>query len=280
MNDPLILVTGASGKTGSAITQRLRSNGARLRLASRSLDIPGAADVHFDWNDPTTFEAALSDVERIYLLAPTGDNAPLRLVAPFIDKALLAGVKRFVLLSSTQLHEGGPAMGQIHAYLRQVAPEWAVLRPSWFMQNFINEPHLSTIVNEGAIYSATADGRVPFVSVEDIAEVGARVLLQSNAPEHDLIITGPKLLGYDDIARTISTVTGKSVHHVRLSENELSARYVRFGLPKDYADTLAKLDGLIASGVEEKLSEVVPRIAGRPAASFSEFAKLHVTSWR
>lgn len=280
MSDPLILITGASGKTGSAIAQRLRSSGARLRLARRSVTTPGAEDVRFDWHDPTTFEAALSDVERIYILAPTGDNAPLRLVAPFIDKALLAGVKRFVLLSSTQLHEGGPAMGQIHAYLRQVASEWAVLRPSWFMQNFINEPHLSTIVNEGAIYSATADGRAPFVSIEDIAEVGARVLFQNSAPEHDLMITGPELLGYDNIARTIGEVTGRSIRHVRLTEKELSARYVRFGLPEDYADTLAGLDGLIASGMEENLSDVVPRIAGRPGISFSNFAKSHTASWR
>lgn len=171
-------------------------------------------------------------------------------------------------------------MGQIHAHLRRVAPQWAVLRPSWFMQNFINEPHLSTIRNEGAIYSATEDGPVPFVSVEDIAEVGAHVLLQNDTPEHDLIITGPELLRYDDAAAIIGEACGKTVRHVRLSEEALATRYMKFGMSRDYAETLAGLDGLIARGAEDKLSTAVPNITGRPATSFRNFAKHHASIWR
>ena len=281
MNKPLILITGATGKTGAAIAGRLRSSGARLRLASRSGTAPaGTRSVQFDWSDPKTFEEALVDVERIYILAPVGHNSPIDLVAPFIDKALAMDAKRFVLLSSTQLQEGGPAMGQIHAYLRKVASEWAVLRPSWFMQNFINEPHLSSINNENAIYSATGDGRVPFVSVDDIAGVGAHILLQADAPEHDLPITGPELLSYDDVASQISRAAGRTVRHVRLTVEELAERHQRFGLPADYAQTLAGLDAIIAARREEKLSGVVEANTGRPGVSFASFAEEHAATWR
>lgn len=281
MTSPLILVTGATGKTGHAIAARLGRASARLRLASRSpTTLPGAQWSRLDWSDLTTFDPALADVERVYLLAPVGHNSPLDLVGPFIDKALAAGVQRFVLLSSSQLAEGGPAMGQIHAYLRAVTSQWSVLRPSWFMENFISQPHLDTIKGEGVIYSATGTGRVPFVAVDDIAEVGARVLLQDHPPAHDLLITGPQLLSYDDIARQISKSTGKPVRHVGLSVAELAARHERFGMPANYAQTLAGLDGIIAAGGEEHLSDAVTNIAGRPGMSFANFAQQHAAQWR
>lgn len=36
------------------------------------------------------FEEALVNVERVYILAPVGHNSQIGLVAPFIDKALVA----------------------------------------------------------------------------------------------------------------------------------------------------------------------------------------------
>jgi len=272
----LILITGASGKTGSAIARDLEAAGVRVRRAGRSA-APGT--VRFDWHDPSTFDAALAGVERLYLLAPIGDNAPLDTVAPFIEKALAAGTRRFVLLSSTQIAEGGPAMGQIHAHLRRVAPEYAVLRPSWFMPNFVSAPHVTTIRNEDAIYSATETGRVPFVAVEDIAAVGAHVLLQDDAPEPELMITGPELLSYDDVARMIGEARGRPVRHIRIRVDELADRHAALGMPRDYAETLASLDGVIARGGEERLSDVVPRLTGRRGVDFRFFSNLHRAAW-
>lgn len=83
--------------------------------------------------------------------------------------ALSSGVRRFVLLSASSLEAGGPMMGQVHAYLQSMAPEWAVLRPSWFMQNFSEQQRLATIRDEGAIYSATG------------AEIYAQILAEMDA---------------------------------------------------------------------------------------------------
>lgn len=275
-----ILITGASGKTGAAIARKLRAEGAVVRLASRTGNpVAGAETVRFDWNDPATFRPTVTGVERLYLLAPVGDNAPLDTVAPFIDEALRAGVRRFVLLSSSLLDEGDPAMGQIHAHLRHVAPEWVVLRPSWFMENFIFPPHLSTIRDEGVIYSATSAGRVPFVAVDDIAAVAAQALRQATPPEHDLLITGPDLLNYDEVARLIGQARGHPVRHIGLSAAALTARHTALGLPPTYAAMLAGLDDLIAKGAEERLSDVVPRLTGRPATPFEVFASNHGNRW-
>jgi len=52
----------------------------------------------------------------------------------FIDLALSKGVKRFVLLSASLLDVAdGPAMSRVSKYVSEKVPEWAVLRPTWFM---------------------------------------------------------------------------------------------------------------------------------------------------
>ena len=89
-------------------------------------------------------------------------------MGPFIERAIAAGACRFVLLSSSLIaEEGGPAMGAVRALLRGGAPGWAVLRPSWFMENFFVGQHAATIRDEDAIYSATDDGLSAFIAVED-----------------------------------------------------------------------------------------------------------------
>ncbi len=63
-----------------------------------------------------------------------------------------------------------------------------------------HEHHVHSIKIEGKLYSATSDGRVPWVSVEDIAAVAARVLTAEEAPNTDYVILGPELLSYGDVS--------------------------------------------------------------------------------
>lgn len=55
---------------------------------------------------------------------------------PFLRRARAEGVRRAVLLSSSAILAGGPAVGQVHAVLPGIFDEWAVPRPPWLMQNF------------------------------------------------------------------------------------------------------------------------------------------------
>ena len=82
-----ILLLGGTGKTARRIAPRLRAAGATVRTAARS-----NADVRFDWDDPSTHDAALEGVDRLYLVPPSLrlDHAPL--VKAFLDRAQAAGV--------------------------------------------------------------------------------------------------------------------------------------------------------------------------------------------
>ncbi|WP_370676185.1 ergot alkaloid biosynthesis protein [Pleomorphomonas sp. PLEO] len=276
MPNPAILVTGATGKTGRRVVECL----VRMKLPARAGSRNPAPDgVHFDWSQSETWSAALDGVRAVYLVAPSGVTDVLGAMKPFIDQAVEVGVDRFVLLSASSLPEGGPMMGAVHAYLRQAAPHWTVLRPSWFMQNFSELQHQSTIKDERRIYSATADGRVGFIEVGDIASVAAHALADPAFPDAEYILTGPETMSYSEVAAVIGKVIGADVRYIRLLEAEVADRFRSIGIPDEYAKLLAAMDSTIADGAENRVTTKVADITGQPPRSFEAFAASAAAAW-
>ncbi|MER8185906.1 NAD(P)H-binding protein [Kitasatospora sp. NPDC094015] len=268
------LVVGATGTTGSRTTAQLVAAGHRVKAAGRrATPLPGAEPVRFDWYDPTTHDDALDGVDRLYLVPPVGDPDPARVMLPFLRSARAAGARRAVLLSSSAVPMGGPVVGAVHEALPGIFDEWAVLRPSWFMQNFTGaHPHARSIRVEGVVRTATGSGRVGFVDAEDIAAVAVRALTDGAAPDHDLVLTGPQALAYDDIARIVAEVTGRPVVHRHLTPAELRDRLAA-EMPVEFAAMLAGMDRAIAEGAEDRTTDTVLRVTGRPAHSFRQVAE-------
>lgn len=263
------LVIGATGTTGSRTTAQLTAAGHRVKAASRhATPVPGAQPVRFDWYEPATHAAALDGVDRVYLVPPLGDADPAAVMVPFLRRARTAGVRRAVLLSSSAVPEGGPAVGAVHQALPGLFPQWAVLRPSWFMQNFTGtHPHALDIRTDGIIRTATGSGRVAFVDAGDIAAVAVHALTDAPAPNTDLVVTGPEALSYDDIAALTTEVTGRPVVHRRLSYEQLRDRLTAL-MPREFAAMLAGMDRAIAEGAEDRTTDTVQRLTGRPARTF------------
>ena len=266
------LVIGASGTTGSRVVARLVAAGHGAKAASRrATPVPGAAPVRFDWHDPSTHAAALDGANRVYLIPPLADSDPAAVMVPFLRRARAAGVHRAVLLSSSAIPEGGPAVGSVHRALPDLVEQWAVLRPSWFMQNFTGtHAHALSIREQGSILTATGSGRVGFIDAEDIAAVAVHALTGEHAPDTDLVLTGPEALSYDDIAAIMTEVTGRLVVHRSLSDEQMRDRLAA-QIPEEFAAMLAGLDRAIAEGSEDRVTNAVQRLTGRPARTFRAF---------
>ncbi|MFE5859926.1 NAD(P)H-binding protein [Streptomyces virginiae] len=270
---PTTLVIGATGTTGSRTTAHLVAAGRRVRAGSRrAAPVPGAEPVRFDWYDPTCFADAVAGADSVYLVPPVGDPDPAAVMLPFLDRARAAGVRRAVLLSSSAIPEGGPAVGQVHRALPGLFDAWAVLRPSWFMQNFTGaHAHADSIRADGVIRTAAGTGRVGFVDAEDIAAVAARALTDDRAPDADLVLTGPQALSHDDIAALLTEVTGRQVVHHHLTYEAMRDRLAA-AVPPAFAAMLAGMDRSIAEGAEDRTTDTVHRLTGRPPHDFRTVA--------
>jgi len=280
-----ILLTGGQGKTSSRIAQLLHGQGYQIRRAGRSMPRPGEEQagehVPFDWFDDSNHDDLLKDVQAVYLVAPASMH-PEEVMIPFIRRALDASVRRFVLLSSASIPEDGPVFGAVHRYLREHAPEWAVLRPSYFMQNFTDagHGHGHSLRHSGHIYTAAGDGKIGFVDADDIAAVGFHALTDKKPHNREHFITGPESLTYDDVAEVIRRVTGLNAKHIHITPEELTERHKAAGLPESYAEYLAGLDVRIRlEGLEDQVTDTVFRVTGREPRSLEQFISEHKTSF-
>ncbi|KAK1992712.1 family ergot alkaloid biosynthesis protein [Colletotrichum falcatum] len=292
-NNLKILLLGGTGKVGSQIAKLCAATSIATFQASRSgasttePDAENIKPVAFDWGDDKTWTAALdAGATSVFLVAP-----PILDMFPpmksFIDQARTkGGIKRFVLLSASSLEPdiNGMAMARPHAYLKELGDkgevEWASVRPTWFQQNFsAQDNHRKAIANESTIYSATGDGKLPWVAAEDIAAVSLKLLTQKDAPNDQYIVLGPELLGYDDIAEILSDVLGRKIAHKKLSAQELVERFVSQGMPSDYGEMMAGLDTAIKNGSENQINSVVLELTGKQPTTFRDTAEKDKGVW-
>ncbi|KAF9041892.1 NAD(P)-binding protein [Hymenopellis radicata] len=275
-----ILLTGGTGQTGLRLARLLHAANKPIILASRKG--PGVAfpGVKFDWYDPSTFEAPFAvdpNIKSVYLVAPGGSPDPFTPMKPFIDLAVEKGVTRFVLLSASLLEPGGLGMGQVHAYLTTLGVDYCVLRPTWFFENFLTI-HLRSIKEAGTILSGSEDGKMGFISADDIADVAFDALTRAESYNTDKIIHGPELLSYDEVAKTFSQVLGRKITHTRVTVDDLQAMYVAAGYEKEFSKFLAFAETLNASGVEEKHFANPAKVSGK--RTLKSFVEANKNAWQ
>ena len=270
-----ILVTGATGKVGRRLAEQLRGAGLAHRVASRHPS--GEAAVFLDWWDRATWPAALNGVSAVYLIAPRGDFAPVMI--DFVREASAAGARRFVLQSGSPVPPGAPGTGAVHAWLSENAREWAVLRPSWFMQNFTEALNGQTIRAENAFYTAAEDGRVGFIDTHDIAGAGFGALTAPESLNADAILTGPRAITYDEAAVIIGKVLGRQIEHRRVTPAEVARRHIENGVPEMTAQMLGFADVAISNGAEDRVTDEVKRLSGVEPVSFEAFAARDAPAW-
>lgn len=272
-----VLVVGSRGKTGSRLVKYLATLAVPTRRASRTPE--ESSEVLFDWARPETFAPAFKNIGAAYLVAPTDRADHADVMGPAIETAMKQGVRRFVLLSASSLEAGGPMMGAVHAILRDIAEEWCVLRPTWFMQNFTEQQHLPTIRDEDAIYTATGHGKVPFIDADDIAAAAAGALTAEDAPNADIVLTGPEALSYDEVAERLSKRLGRTIRHIGMSHEDFTSRLMNSGFDEPYAKALAGMDAAIAQGSEDRTTDGVHLLTGREPTDFSTFIAAHREVW-
>lgn len=289
-----ILVLGGTGTVGSRLAQQLTHEGFPVLVASRSGapkkspsspppfgEVSKHKHVPFDWGDPNTWEQAFTEanngIRSVYLIAPPGALDADKVMVDFVDFARDRGARRFVLQSASSIEAGGPAMGRVHAYLRELGTqgetEWGVVRPTWFQQNLAEQPnHANSIRDESKIYSAASDGKIPWVSADDIAAVAMRLLTNVDPPNTEYLVLGPQLLSYEEIAQILSEVLGRKIMHVDLTTAELEKRHIEYGMPLEYAKMMSLMDTSIKFGAENRTNDVIFSVTGSAPRKFRDYA--------
>ena len=100
----MVLVTGASGRTGSEVVKALIAKGEKVRALVRNkqraaaIQVPGVELVVGDVEKPETWDAALHGMDKVFLLSPEGPQMA-ELHSELADAAKRAGVRHLVRMS-------------------------------------------------------------------------------------------------------------------------------------------------------------------------------------
>jgi len=274
-----ILVTTPTGKVGSNVVKNLLERGIAVRVGAHTVSkaqaaFPNAEVVPFDFEDAASVEAAVKGVSAIYLASNGESNAEVVIRA--IDLAKAAGVKRIVHLGAKGAELADTPLRQREEHLKASGLEWTLLRPGWFMQNYVTM-HLQSIQN-GVIAEPAGDGKTAFIDSRDIAAVAVAALTEDGHHGKAYALTGGEALDRYQVADLISKATGLSVQYQPLSD-EVFRDNVKAYLPADYLEFLIGLYGVIRAGYTADTTNDVQQVLGRAPIKFEQFAQDYRENW-
>ncbi|KUL23045.1 NAD(P)H-binding protein [Streptomyces regalis] len=258
-----VVVTGASGRTGSRVAQAARGAGLTVRAASRAQG--------FDWEDPTTWAELLRDADAAYLMYPSdiGSPAAAEGIGALARKAVGLGVRRLVLLSARGEDQALPA----EEALKSSGADWTIVRATWFSQNFSEGPLVEGMIHGELVFPA-GEVKEPFVDVRDIADVVVAVLTSGDRyAGRTLELTGPRLLSWRAAVAEISEATGATITYTPVPVRAYGEALTGFGVPPEEVDLLMEVFEALMDGRNAHVTDDVREVLGRKPRDFDDFAR-------
>lgn len=271
-----VLVIGVTGNTGSAVARALAARDTPYRGLTRRPDAPlpgGGAVVVGDVADRGDMTRALAGTRALYLVTPSTEQAQAQQLG-IVELASRAGVSHVILLSQYAATQNSPVRFlRYHAVVEQALSASGIaatiLRPNLFMQGLLMFRDL--IRANGVIAAPIGGAKVSAVHVDDIGEVAAQALVAAHA-FGTLTLTGPEALTHDEMAGMLADACGRPVEFVDTSPAQF--RQSLAGQVPDW-----QVEGLIEDYAHYRAGEAadvvgdIPRVLGKPAREFAEFAR-------
>nr|WP_321237485.1 NmrA family NAD(P)-binding protein [uncultured Psychroserpens sp.] len=260
-----ILVIGGTGKTGRRVVEQLQNKGIEPRIGSRN------ASPSFDWDNKDTWVNALNDIEKMYVtyypdLAVPGAKEAIQSLT-YLAKEL--GVKKMVLLSG----KGETEAEACEKIVMDSGIDYTIVRASWFNQNWSESFFLDSILS-GEVALPMSDTLIPFVDVNDIAEVAATVLLDDTYNGEIIEVTGPELITFKDIVNIISRTSKRNLNFYDITLEQYIDGMKQMQTPNDVVWLIEYLFSHVLTNPKNQLVvNDIERVLGRKAKPFMEYAQ-------
>lgn len=264
MKSENILVIGGTGKTGRRVAENLKQLGHNVRVVGRN------TNPVFDWEDPNTYDDALKDMDRAYIVyypdlaVPGARDA----ITTLTKKALEAELEKVVLLSG----KGETEAEACEEIVANSGLNYTLVRASWFNQNFSEGAFLEFIL-DGTVALPMAEAEIPFVDVNDIADVVSKVLIDDSYNGQTITVTGPKKRTFKEVVAIMSEASSMPIQFIPISIEEFKDGMRKAGLPDSYVWLFGYLfQEVLGNPDNQDISNDVIKVLGRPAKDFETFA--------
>ena len=280
MGRNMILLTGATGRVGSAAAKALARANIPFRALVRDPDKvafdPDAAEiVQGDLNDPAIVEQALQGVSRaLIVMGNHPDQAKLE--RQFASLAADAGVSHLVKVSSMEAAPDATATLPKNHYdteqhIASLGVDWTFLRPNYYMQNMLMYAGSIARTNSFALPLGTA--KTAMIDSRDVGEVAAVVLTGEGHAGQAYRLTGPAMMDFHEVAARMGTVLERPVSYVAQSPEVFREVLGQFIQSVWQLDAVCELFAEIAAGSLEEQHSTTADLLGRPAVGLETFTR-------
>ena len=275
----MILLTGATGKTGSATAKALNEKGITFRALIRNeekrgdIESLGGEVVIGSIENKEAVDQSMVDVETALILLPNSENQ-LSLEKQLVDSAKQAGAKRVVKMSSIEATPDATSpIPKLHLeseeYIKQSGLSWTMIKPNFYMQNLLASA--GTIKDQGKIFLPMGEGKTGMIDTTDVGKVLAKVLSEDGHESMNHEITGPEILSFNEVAEIFSKSLDKQVDYVDVPLAAYKETLGQFLTNQWHLDAVIDLfKGIADGGIEEK-TDTYSELMGESPKSLSEF---------
>ncbi len=278
---PTVVVTGATGSTGSQVVAQLRRHDWPVRALVRRIDDRAerlralGADIHIvDLFDQGQLATALRGTQRAYFCPPTHPHM-LDSATSFAFAAKDAGLEAIVVLSQWLASANHPSILTRHHYqadrMFAVMPGIAhmTVNPGYFADNYLQMVGFAAQL--GVLPNPMGTSRNAPPSNADIAAVAVAGLLDPAAHNgRTYRPTGPALLDAGDMAGVLARVLARPVRPMPMPEYLFAKAMRAFGYDafmtaQNRTYVAEHHRGTFAHGGP---TDHVEQVTGRPAETF------------
>ncbi len=282
-----IMVTGALGNVGGYVAKYAIENGQKVKVADINLDGLdkkygyGAESVLFDFTDISTFQKALDEVDRVFIMRPPHLGKPEDL-KPFIEALKQKGSIKLVSFLSLIGIENNPVPPhyKIEKYIEKAGLSYCHIRPSFFMQN-ISGIHAFEIKHFDRIVVPVKKALTSFIDAEDIGGIIAKVLTDADKHQNTAYsITGPEAIDYWEAAKILSEELGRKIIYANPKPSYAKKYWIEIrGLDKTYSTVMGMLYMMTRFGTAKKVTNVFEEVMGKKPQTFRQFVKKNIAAW-
>ena len=288
MSKPLILITGATGNTGTPVAEQLLEQGYPVRALVHRLDERserlselGAEVVVGDFLDLPSLVAAMKGVKRVYFVYPPAEKL-LEATMNVTIAAKREGIGGLVNMSQLPSREEAPSSLTYSHWQSEQILDWANIGASHINPTFFAEDLYfftgKSIATEGKMYLPFGEGKHAPVAAQDIARVVVAMLIDPKPHVGQrYAITGSKNMNMVEVAQVLSNELGKTVEYVDLPLDYWRQALIEQPEFSEYlADHLVHVAKDHKDGVFSAQNDLVESIGGQPPQSVEDFVRTHI----
>jgi len=277
-----ILITGATGNIGHEVIRWLYENNTANEITAGVRNIDKAKNefkdysqlkyVKFDFEDFTTFDDSLTNIDCVFLLRPPHISDVEKYFRPLIAAIKKHHIHEIVFLS-VQGAEKSTIIphNKIERLIVEFGLKYIFLRPSYFMQN-LTATLQKDIQEKQRIILPAGKAKFNWIDIENIGEITAHLLTDFDTYKNRAI----ELTGYENIDfYEVSDLISNTIHRQVKFDNANPFRFYWVkkmeGLNTGMIIVMALLHFLPRFQPAPKISDFYEQLTGKKPTTLRDF---------